>query len=95
MINSKSCGYCKQFLSEVFPEFNISKFPIIIIDDEDKPEWFFKALKENRIKPYRGTPYFIIWDEIEKYEINRIVGYLDRDTFYRDLEKKLLLHMNK
>ena len=50
MINSKSCGYCKQFLSEVFPEFNISKFPIIIIDDEDKPEWFSKALKENKIK---------------------------------------------
>ena len=66
MINNKNCIYCKKFLSEVASEYNISKLPIIIIDDNDRPEWFSRAYKEKKIKPYRGTPTFIIWNEIEK-----------------------------
>ena len=75
MINSKSCTYCKYFLSEVAPEYNLSGLPLVIIDDFDRPKWFSKAYKKKQIKPYRGTPIFIIWNEIEKNEIGRIIGY--------------------
>ena len=95
MINSKSCTYCKYFLSEVAPEYNLSGLPLVIIDDFDRPKWFSKAYKEKQIKPYRGTPIFIIWNEIEKNEIGRIIGYTGKDNFYRGLIEKLDKYINK
>ena len=95
MINSKSCTYCKYFLSEVAPEYNLSGLPLVIIDDFDRPKWFSKAYKEKQIKPYRGTPTFIIWNEIEKNEIGRIIGYTGKDNFYRDLKDQLNIFMNE
>ena len=94
MINSKSCTYCKYFLSEVAPEYNLSGLPLIIIDDFDRPKWFSKAYKEKQIKPYRGTPIFIIWNEIEKNEIGRIIGYRGKDNFYRNLKDQLNIFIN-
>ena len=90
MINSKNCIYCKKFLAEVAVDYNLPPLPLKIINDYDRPEWFSKAYKQNKIKPYRGTPTFIIWNEIEKYEIDRIVGYIGKDRFYKDLKEKLL-----
>ena len=95
MINSKSCTYCKYFLSEVAPEYNLSGLPLVIIDDFDRPKWFSKAYKEKQIKPYRGTPTFIIWNEIEKNEIGRIIGYTGKDNFYRDLKNQLNIFINE
>jgi len=94
MINSKSCTYCKYFLSEVAPEYNLSGLPLVIIDDFDRPKWFSKAYKEKQIKPYRGTPIFIIWNEIEKNEIGRIIGYRGKDNFYRNLIDQLNIFIN-
>ena len=86
MINSKNCIYCKKFLTEVASNYNIPQLPLKIINDYDKPKWFSKAYKQKKIKPYRGTPTFIIWNEIEKYEINRIRGYGGKDIFYKQLK---------
>ena len=94
MINSKSCTYCKYFLSEVAPEYNLSGLPLVIIDDFDRPKWFSKAYKNKQIKPYRGTPIFIIWNEIEKNEIGRIIGYRSKDNFYRNLKDQLNIFIN-
>ena len=94
MINSKSCTYCKYFLSEVAPEYNLSGLPLVIIDDFDRPKWFSKAYKEKQIKPYRGTPIFIIWNEIGKNEIGRIIGYRGKDNFYRNLKDQLNIFIN-
>tara|TARA_B100001250_G_scaffold404618_1_gene420871 strand:+ start:1823 stop:2125 length:303 start_codon:yes stop_codon:yes gene_type:complete len=95
MIDSKSCFYCKKFKSEVIPNFKIPNLPIIIIDQNDQPKWFSLALKENKIKPYRGTPTFVIWNDIEKYEIDRIVGYGNSETFYSQLKQIFVRFLNE
>ena len=89
MFNDKHCIYCKRFLREVSSEYNISDLPLIIIDEGNEPEWFITAYIEKRIKPIRGTPTFILWDEFEKYEVDRIVGYGDKDLFYNQLQEIL------
>ena len=91
MFNNKHCIFCNKFLEEVAPEYNISDLPLIIIDEDNKPEWFIMAYKEKRIKPIRGTPTFILWNEFEKYEVDRIVGYGGKDWFYNKLKEILAL----
>ena len=59
MFNNKYCIYCKEFLREVSSEYNISDLPLIIIEEDNEPEWFITAYKEKRIKPIRATPTFI------------------------------------
>ena len=83
MFNNKHCIFCNKFLEEVAPEYNISDLPLIIIDEDNKPEWFITAYKEKRIKPIRGTPTFIIWNG--RKELARIVGYSTKDKFYSTL----------
>ena len=95
MINSENCVYCKKFLSEVEPEYNISELPLVIIDNYNLPKWFKKAYKQKKIKPYRGTPTFIIWEETEKYEIDRIIGYLGKDRFYNQLKEIFIAFINE
>ena len=56
--------------------------------------WFSKAYKKKQIKPYRGTPIFIIWNGIEKNEIGRIIGYRGKDNFYRNLKDQLNIFIN-
>ena len=55
---------------------------------------FPKHIKKKQIKPYRGTPIFIIWNEIEKNEIGRIIGYRGKDNFYRNLKDQLNIFIN-
>ena len=43
MFNNKYCIYCKKFLREVGSEYNISDLPLIIIDEDNEPEWFITA----------------------------------------------------
>jgi len=90
MFNNKYCIYCKKFLREVGSEYNISDLPLIIIDEDNEPEWFITAYIEKRIKPIRATPTFILWDEFEKYELDRIVGYGGKDWFYYQLKEILV-----
>jgi len=95
MINSKNCIYCKKFLAEVAVDYNLPPLPLKIINDYDRPEWFSKAYKQKKIKPYRGTPIFIIWNEIEEYEIDRIRGYRGKDIFYQQLKKIFVKFVNE
>ena len=95
MINSKNCIYCKKFLAEVAVDYNLPPLPLKIINDYDRPEWFSKAYKQNKIKPYRGTPIFIIWNEKEEYEIDRIRGYIGKDSFYKQLKNIFTKFINE
>ena len=89
MFNNKYCIFCSKFLKEVSSEYNISNLPLIIIDEGNEPGWFITAYIEKRIKPIRATPTFILWDEFEKIEVDRIVGYGGRDWFYNQLQEML------
>ena len=95
MYDSKYCVYCKKFHDEVASDYNLPDLPLIIIDKNNQPNWFFKAIKKNEIKPIRGTPTFIIWNEIERYEVDRIVGYNDKDKFYNHLKNIFINFLNE
>jgi len=96
MINSKNCVYCEKFLSEIEPEYDMSDLlPLVIIDNYNPPNWFKKAYKQKKIKPYRGTPIFIIWEENENYEIDRIIGYSGKDRFYNQLREIFIAFINE
>ena len=95
MYNSNYCVYCKNFFREVAPDFNIPNLPLIIIDENNQPEWFKKAIKQKKIKPLRGTPTFIIWNDLEKYEFDRIAGYGDKDNFYKQLNEIFVIFLNE
>ena len=56
---------------------------------------FIKYTERKKIKPYRGTPTFIIWNEIEEYEINRIRGYPGKDNFYQQLKNIFVKFVNE
>ena len=90
MFNNKHCGYCKAFLEEVGVNYENEKesyMPsLVIIDAYNQPDWFKEAYAENRIKPIRGTPVFIIWNG--RKELARLIGYYDKETFYERLKEK-------
>ena len=80
------CGYCVAFHKEVTPTYNDTEYaktlPLTIIDAMDQPDWFKAAMGRGDIKSIRGTPTFIIWDEKQKLEVDRIVGYNGKEWFY-------------
>ena len=90
MFSVSSCGFCTAFHNEVGDTYKDSEYaenlPLIIINADDYPEhipeWFVDAYKKGIIKPIRGTPTFIIWDEKKKVEIDRLVGYNGKEWFY-------------
>jgi thioredoxin-related protein len=87
MAHNPNCGTCQRFMDEVGAYYHNSEqartLPLVIINVYKQPEWFKEAYAENRIKPIRGTPTFIIWNG--RKELARVVGYYDKDTFYRRL----------
>tara|TARA_Y100000590_G_scaffold79763_1_gene88558 strand:+ start:109 stop:483 length:375 start_codon:yes stop_codon:yes gene_type:complete len=95
MVNNKHCIYCNKFLKEVASTYKIQSLPLRIISDHDQPEWFKTAYKTNKIKPIRGTPTFILWDETENYEVDRIVGYRNKDQFYKQLKDAFVNFLNQ
>ena len=78
MFSVKTCHYCMAFMELVEPDYHDTEYakilPLTIIDNADIPEWFHVAYDKGNIKPIRGTPTFIIWDEENQEEIDRIVG---------------------
>ena len=84
MAHNPDCGICQKFIKEVAVDYNDSeiakRLPLVIISVYDQPEWFKQAYAENRIKPIRGTPTFIIWNG--RKELVRLVGYSDKERFY-------------
>ena len=87
MAHNPDCGICQKFIKEVAVDYNDSeiakRLPLVIISVYDQPEWFKQAYAENRIKPIRGTPSFIVWNG--RKELARVVGYYDKDRFYSRL----------
>ena len=87
MAHNPGCGICQKFIKEVAVDYNDSeiakRLPLVIISVYDQPEWFKQAYAENRIKPIRGTPTFIVWNG--RKELARVVGYYDKDRFYSRL----------
>ena len=86
MFSVKNCIYCIKFHEEVKPYYNKTIYaetlPLIIIDNADIPEWFKTAYDKGDIKPIRGTPTFIIFNEKSKAEVDRFVGYNGKEWFY-------------
>ena len=56
-----------------------------IVYHTDRPEWFNIAYEEGRIQKIKGPPTFIIWDEENQEEIDRIVGYGGKEWFYEQI----------
>ena len=65
-------------------KFMEDKLELIVIERNEEPFWFVMAYNENRIKPIRGTPTFILWNG--RKELARIVGYKDKESFYQRLD---------
>ena len=90
MVHSKTCHYCIAFMDEVGDNYEEEKEafmpPLVIINARDLPSWFREALNQNRIKPIRGTPTFILWNG--RIEMERIVGYGGKEQFYNTLRGK-------
>ena len=84
MLHNKHCGYCMAFMREVAVDYEYRDMPLVIIDAYNQPDWFKEAYKENRIKPIRGTPTFIIWNG--SIELGRLVGYSGKEWFYTNLD---------
>ena len=89
MFSIKSCHYCIAFMEQVEPEYHDTEYaetlPLTIIDAKDIPEWFHIAYDKGNIKKIKGTPTFIIWDEENQIEIDRIVGYGGKEWFYEQI----------
>jgi len=84
MLHNKHCGYCMAFMKEVAVDYEYRDMPLVIIDAYNQPDWFKEAYAENRIKPIRGTPTFIIWNG--RKELGRLVGYSGKEWFYTNLD---------
>ena len=84
MAHNPDCGICQKFIKEVAVDYNDSeiakRLPLVIISVYEQPEWFKQAYAENRIKPIKGTPTFIIWNG--RKELSRLVGYSTKEDFY-------------
>ena len=93
MAHNPGCGICQKFIKEVAVDYNDSeiakRLPLVIISVYEQPEWFKQAYAENRIKPIRGTPTFIIWNGSHEggAEIARLVGYHSKERFYSRLRE--------
>ena len=84
MGHNPMCGICQKFLKEVAVDYEYRDMPLVIIDAHNQPDWFKEAYAENRIKPIRGTPTFIIWNG--RKELGRLVGYSGKEWFYTNLD---------
>ena len=93
MYHNPLCGHCISFIKEVVPTFYYDlpdkfmedKLELIIIERNKDPFWFAMAYNENRIKPLRGTPTFIVWNG--RKELARLVGYTNKESFYNRLNE--------
>ena len=85
MFHSKTCPYCQAFMVEVYPTYKDTEasktLPLKIIDASKPPKWFIDSVGRGDIKPIRGVPTFIIYDEENFKEMDRMVGYNGYDWF--------------
>ena len=92
-ITTDWCPVCKMFKEELVPNYN-SDTPLIEIDitsGKNLPKWYSEAYRGGIIKRLVGVPTFIIWDEEDKRELVRWVGYISEESFYDMLDNALRL----
>ncbi len=93
MIHSPTCVFCKAFMKETEPGYSTSeqskKYPLHVIDisQAESREWIKQATQSKKIKPIRGTPTFILYDNDK--EIGRFVGYGGEEWFYHYLDETI------
>jgi|TARA_Y100000310_G_scaffold224690_1_gene226557 thioredoxin-related protein len=92
MFSNKQCPYCDNFLKEVKPGYGTTpyaeKLPLRVIETSgNPPKWFEDAFNANNIDAIEITPTFVIWDNDHQYEIARLLGYINKERFYQDLDK--------
>lgn len=91
MVHSPVCPFCQAFMRDVEPGYSKSEqakeYPLKVVDISISKEsnWLRQEIKNKHIKPIRGTPTFIIWDNDR--EVGRFVGYPGKDMFYQILDE--------
>ena len=88
MFSSSKCSYCQNFIKEVVPEYDKTKYhkvlPLKIIDiDQPPPKWILNSFNNGGLYPIKVTPTFVAWDN---REVLRSEGYTDKETFYQIME---------
>ena len=90
MIHDPQCPFCKAFMRDVAPEYSVTyqgkALTLRVLDTtiaEDR-EWIIQAVLSRRIKPFRGTPTFIIY--YNGKEVERVEGYGGKEWFYEKLD---------
>ena len=88
MFSSSKCSYCQNFIKEVVPEYDKTKYhkvlPLKIIDiDQPPPKWILNSFNSGGLYPIKVTPTFVAWDN---REVLRSEGYTDKETFYQVME---------
>ena len=90
MFHDKRCHYCIAFDRDVGFDYNTleiaKELPLTVIDFHNPPEWVFNAMIVGQIKPVTATPTFVIWDERIEQEIDRLVGFKDREWFIEAMQ---------
>tara|TARA_B100001245_G_C22629712_1_gene310213 strand:- start:50 stop:388 length:339 start_codon:yes stop_codon:yes gene_type:complete len=97
MFSVSWCQFCTAFHNEVTPTYKDSEYaedlPLIIINADEYPtyipKWFKDAYEKGDIKPIKGLPTFILWDEERNVELDRLVGYYGKLWFYQKIEYKM------
>jgi hypothetical protein len=88
MFSSSKCSYCQNFIKEVVPGYDKTKYhkllPLKIIDiDNPPPQWILNAFKDDALFPIKVTPTFVVWDN---REVLRTEGYIGVDEFYQVMD---------
>lgn len=90
MIHSPTCIFCQAFMRDVEPGYSESEqakeYPLWVVDISDPidKDWINVQLFMENMRPIRGTPTFIIWNDDR--EVGRFVGYGGKEWFYRKLD---------
>jgi len=84
MFSSSKCSYCQNFIKEVVPGYDKTKYhkvlPLKIIDiDQPPPKWILNSFTSGGLYPIKVTPTFVAWDN---REVLRSEGYTGKDAFY-------------
>jgi len=95
VVEADWCPSCRAWQAEVQPHYTPeleSYLPLMeinithgIIENLDYIQYY----RDGKIKKLYATPTFFIWDEENKREIVRWVGYIDADHWFSMLEKAM------
>ena len=96
-VSTDWCPVCHRVDTEVVPTYQSSDLPFIKIDIttgiiENKE--YANAYRNGEIARLYGVPEFIIWDEVNKREIVRWVGYVSVAHFNDMLERAKVVAIN-